>query len=388
MPRRSFLLGLALLFLVLGAVLFGKRQPRPADTDGRESVMPRQTGSFPPYTAPPAVAQQPASGQEAAAARGLWQERLARAEFTLKQYVQSTRYPPSSRPLREHPDRIYPRAPVTRTLPLGSQGQPQEVQIQLSQDRLNLVEDDSARLTVRCVDSLGAAVPCSVEGARAAAGASGPAAGSARLPPAPIEFADDGDAHSTVFQPAQQGFRGYSGPLRVTFTVRAGGETSSLFFDLLYTGDPPARFTGKVREAVEAGSLQLYVGITVQKPGRYVITGRVDDASDRPFAYLQFNDLLQAGPQEVKLTVFGKLIVDDAPQWPCKLRDLDGFLLFPDQDPDRQELAMLAGVAYKTQPHTPGEFSPDEWQSPERQRHITEFTKDVDTARSQLHAAQ
>ncbi len=52
----------------------------------------------------------------------------------------------------------------------------------------------------------------------------------------------------------------------------------------------PALFTGKVRDVIEDGSLSLYVGMQVAKPGRYVISARVDGADGKSFAYLRFID--------------------------------------------------------------------------------------------------
>jgi hypothetical protein len=320
--------------------------------------------------------------------------RLRHAEETLTHYVQATRYPPNSRPLREHPDRIHPFAPASRTLPLLHRGQASaDVQIVLVQDRLGLVGKESAQLKVRCEDSLHAAVPCTVQDARLTVASHLQAERGAAFAPAAIEFTDDGSGadaqardgwHSALLRPMLQGFAAYSGPLRVTFTVRAAHEAGELFFELLYSGSPPARLTGKVREAVEAGSLKLYLQVEVKQAGRYVITGRVDDNRQQPFAYAQWNDVLREGLQEVPLTVFGKLIRDESPAWPLKLRDVDGFLLFEDRDPDREELPPLAGVVHTTQVHGAGEFSADEWRSEERSRHIEEFTKDVAEARSQL----
>lgn len=327
---------------------------------------------------------------EPSEARQVAELRLKEAELTLAQYVQSTRYPPDSRPLREHPDRIYPMAPVGRTLPLVHRGQASaDVQVKLTQDRLGITGRESARLEVRCEDSLHATVPCGIQGARAMLPAHLPADRSGRFQPTAVEFSDDGKgSHVATFQPIAQGFAGYSGPLRVAFTVRAGEEAGELFFDLLYVASPPARLTGKVREAVEKGSLSLYVEVEVKRAGRYVVTGRVDDNRDRPFAYAQWNDALAEGLREVKLTVFGKLIRDESPEWPLKLRDVDGFLLFEDRDPDREELPVLAGLVYRSQPHIASEFSADEWQSEDRERHVKEFSKDVAEAKSQLDGAK
>lgn len=362
--------------------------PLPAQPAGAPQPAPRPAASSAQPGAPaPAVGAAGADGEKL-----LWQQRLERARHTLAEYAKATRYPPDSQPLREHPDRIHPLQPVVRTLPLtnartrGSAGSG-EVLIKLTQDRLHLTAGDAVKLTVRCEDSLSAVVSCSVGAAQAAVAQHLTATQASRFPAVPVDFAadrsQDGD-HVAIFQPQAQGFRGYSGPLQVSFTVQAGGESGELSFDLLYTSDPPARFTGKVREAVEAGSLRLYAGIEVAKPGRYVITGRVFDSRNQPLGYLQLNEQLSAGAQELPLVVFGKLIRDESPVWPLTLQDLDGFLLYEDRDPDRDELAILAGLVYRTRSHSSAEFSADEWQSEERTDHLKEFQKDVSEAESHL----
>ena len=143
-------------------------------------------------------------------------------------------------------------------------------------------------------------------------------------------------------------------------------------------------FTGKVREAVEQGSLQLYVGLQVRKPGRYVMQGRVDDEAGVPFAFVSFNEELQAGAREVRFTVFGLLIREAAPDFPLKLRDVDGFLLREDAAPDRELVKPLSGYVYTTREYTGDSFSPDEWTSEERQRYLDEYSKDAREAQEQV----
>jgi hypothetical protein len=220
--------------------------------------------------------------------------------------------------------------------------------------------------------------------------------GEAPLAGVPLVFVDDGTQGdvlagdgivTTSFQPSKQGFPLFSGTLRVAFQVRSGKAEGRAFFDILYTPSPPARFTGKVREVVEQGSLQLYLELQVRKAGRYVVAGRVDDEAGVPFAYVSFNQELPEGAQEVKLTVFGKLIHDEVPTFPLKLRDVEGFLLKESGDPDRELLATLRGYVHTTREHPVSAFTTDEWQSEERTRHIDEFTKDVNEAQKELDAA-
>ena len=173
-------------------------------------------------------------------------------------------------------------------------------------------------------------------------------------------------------------------PLRVYVKLRAGSdpvEQGTALFDFLFTPEPPAVPTGKIRETVVDGSLVLYYGLEVRRPGRYVLHARVDDSQGKTFAFLEWNDLLAIGPQEVKLVIFGKLLLDEKPRMPLKLRDFDGFLLKEGVDPDREHIPPRSGYHYTTQVYPSTMFSAKEWQSDERTRHEREFEHDVDDAR-------
>jgi hypothetical protein len=342
--------------------------------------------------APPAAPARSPEAEEREARRVLWEKRLTRAKFTLETYVAGTRYPPESRHIREHPDQEQLASPE-RTRAISRDNA--EVQLKLKQEKVFVVGDEVVHFSVGCENAVHEPLPCQVTGGMAheaehMLGEGVPVAG------VPLAFVDDGsqgdalagDGISTSsFQPSKQGFPLFSGTLRVEFQVRSGNAEGRAFFDILYTPAPPARFTGKVREVVEQGSLRLYLGLQVRKAGRYVVAGRVDDEAGVPFAYVSFNEELPEGAQEVKFTVFGKLIHDEVPTFPLKLRDVEGFLLKESGDPDRELLATLQGYVHTTREHPMSAFSADEWQSEERTRHIDEFTKDVNEAQKQLDAA-
>ena len=128
------------------------------------------------------------------------------------------------------------------------------------------------------------------------------------------------------------------------------------------------------------------VPMQVQQPGRYVVTGRIDDANGRPFALVSFNEELGAGPQQIRLQVFGKLLRDAQPTFPLSLRDVDAFLLKPDAFPDRSLMPRRDGLVYQTRSYPLVAFSNAEWASAERQRHLDEYRKDVGEAEHHLHS--
>lgn len=304
-------------------------------------------------------------------------KRLARARHTLEGYKLGTRYPPGSRPLSEMPDLQKPHSVQPSTQPLAtSDGKTtKHARVTLEQDRLYLVGDEKAQLRISCKTSDNA-VPCAV----LSASASSPPTldNSVITGPFPVTFTNDAEGRAVaLFAPANEGFSSYHGPIGIDVNVRIGSEQGLANFQLIYTPSAPARFTGKIREALEEGSLCLYVQMDVTKAGRYVLAGRVDDADGDGFAYLEWNDLLEAGLREAKMCIFGLLVIDQQAQSPFTLRDLEGFLLFENRDPDRELMSVIEGKVYTTKAYEASAFSSAEWQSEEKTRHLDEFENDV-----------
>ena len=330
------------------------------------------------------TADHPASGAGSAGAadtgRDLWEKRLARARQALSSYLVSTRYPPASRPMSEHPDQAAPHHVAPITLPLARpDGKLTTARITLRQDRFFVAGDERVMLEMRCSDGEGPAA-CEIASATAMVPPDVKADGGAR-PAVPVSFTEaPGGGRAAVFQPSSQGFAGYQGSIRIAVTVTVAGESGGASFDVAYTPEVPASFTGRVREALEGGSLALYVEVTVDRPGRYVIAARADDAEGRSFAYLSHNDALAAGRQEVRLPLFGKLIRDEGARAPFRLRDVEGFLLLEDAHPDREPMAPIEGVAFTTKTYALRDFSDTAWESPEKDRYVEELSRDVKEA--------
>jgi hypothetical protein len=116
--------------------------------------------------------------------------------------------------------------------------------------------------------------------------------------------AGDG-AFAAVLAPAQTGLAAFNGTIRTEVRYSVAGRAGSVQFDVIYSPELPATWSGPVREAVENGSLNFYLKADIRQAGRYLISGRVDDANGKPFALVTFNDVLGTGPAEVRLTMFG-----------------------------------------------------------------------------------
>jgi hypothetical protein len=325
-------------------------------------------------------------------------DNLRLADHTYCSYRSGSQYPAGSRPMAENADQNTPNAPVTEMNPMRLEGggSDAKVQVQTSQSRVYMAANEAVALSLRAVDADGNVLPLVVTRALAR----GITYGAAR--PAPqvmVPFADDGGgvdpvagdgAFGGVLAPGQTGLAGFNGTIRTEVRYSVGGKNGTVLFDVIYTPELPAVWSGPVREAVENGSLNFYLKADVRMPGRYIVSGRVDDARGKPLALLTFNDVLGPGPNEIKLTLFGKLVRDgmrDAhAALPLTLRDVDAYLLKENVDPDRALMPRLEGKVHTSKTYASSGFSDAEWQSEERSRYLTEFASDLTQARKRLGA--
>ncbi len=324
----------------------------------------------------------------------MWQQRLERAQTALEAYRSATRYPHESRPAGEHPDQMQPNQPVAEDhafrMP-GSTGRADGLHLQTTQERVFVQGSESVRFTVSLRDNDGKALPLRI--VRAAAREVPPVNTASLYPELPLEFNDEGNAgdttaadgiYSVQLQPATQGFAGLLGQIRVQVFMQYRDLQGFTYFDIVYSGDTPATWQGGPREALEDGSLNFYLKADVREPGRYVVTGRVDDANGKPFALLTFNEELAAGPQQIRLTLFGKLVRDGKPAFPLVLRDVDGFLLRADAYPDRKLMPRLPGKLLASKTYPLASFADAEWSSEERNRYLGELGRDVTQAQARI----
>jgi hypothetical protein len=321
-------------------------------------------------------------------------ENVELADHTYCSYRTSSQYPVGSRPMADNPDQNRPNDPVASTNPMRLDGDGSEgrVQLQTSQSRVYMASGESVAFSLRAVDADGKTLPLVITRALAQGITYG---GTRQTPQVSIPFVDDGTgadpvpndgAFAGVLAPAQTGLASFNGTIRTEVRYNVGGKSGVVQFDVIYTPELPAVWAGAPREAAEEGSLVFHLPLEVRMPGRYIINGRVDDARGQPVALLTFNDVLGPGPNDVRLTMFGKLLRDQSPPLPLTLRDVDGYLLKENTDPDRALVPRLQGKVLTASTHSPKNFSDAEWQSEERSRYLTEFGKDLREARARLAA--
>lgn len=359
------------------------RSEQQVESDGPAPAAIPARAPLPPKLVPAAAGGDGSSEREQARLR------LERAEYTLEQYRLSTRYPPTSRPLTEHPDRIRLHDPAERTKPLDSHS---STKVTAGQDRTFIRSDEAAKLWIRCATENGAPVPCRINDAATVSVINEDGAVATQRQ-APLTFHDDGQqgddaandgTWTALLQPNAIGMGDVAGTLRVDVEVTDGDDRGTPFFTLVATGEAPATFTRQISESIVDGSLVLGAGMTVKLPGHYRVTGRVDDAAGKPLALVEFDDELAAGERVAPLVVFGKLIRDSHPAFPLHLRDVEAFLLVEDAFPDRRMVPPLEGPVYATRVYEESQFSDAEWTSEERQRYLTELGNEVDRAKSDL----
>lgn len=325
-----------------------------------------------------------------------WQQRLETAEHLYSSYRDATRYPHESRPMAEHPDQVRPFDPVSeiKTLRDASGKAVKGLRLRTTQERVFLAGAETVKLSIEAFDDNNKAVPLTVT--QSSAQTIPDTATPITVIAANVPFSDDGtgpDAlagdgkYTARLSPQAQGFANHAGTIRLLAQVSANGEQGVAHFDVVYSPTVPATWLG-VRESIEAGSLNFYLKAQVQTAGRYVVSGRVYDANDKPFALLQFNDEVSAGQREFKLQLFGALVRDVNPAFPLKLVDVEGFLLRPDAFPDRSMLARRPGTVHTTGRYGIDQFSPAEWSSEERERYLVEYQRDVHNAGEQVRSLQ
>lgn len=311
------------------------------------------------------------------------------AEHTLCSYERASQYPPGSRPMAQNPGQAYPNRAVLASNPmrLDGGGLDPKVTLQTAQSRVYLATGETATFSLRAVDTEGSPVPLVIT--RAAAGALQPVSardGAARpLAEVALAFADDGQGAMTgVLAPAQTGLASFDGTIRTQVEYTVGGKSGMVAFHVVYSPVTPAVWTGAARTAQAGGALAFYLPADVRVAGRYIVTGRVDDAAGVPFALLTFNDVLPVGQHEVRLAAFGKLLRDGAPALPLTLRDVDGYLLRENIAPDRALMPRLPGAVATSGAYPLSSFSAAPYDGEERRRYLAEFGRDVARARGAL----
>ena len=69
--------------------------------------------------------------------------------------------------------------------------------------------------------------------------------------------------------PMAEGFGNFAGMIRTELVVQSGDQQGYVAFDVVYSPQVPATWTGAARDVVQDGSLDFILGANVTQPGRY-----------------------------------------------------------------------------------------------------------------------
>jgi hypothetical protein len=309
---------------------------------------------------------------------------LARLAETRATLLEKTRYPMESRPLAMKTDLMLPHHVEPTLRGLSEKGQ---VGIQQTQDRLYISPGEPATVAVKAMLSDGSPATIDFDRSdlvRRVSGQPDRVVGHVTFSDdgsPPDELAGDGVWTGLVATPTD----GVPAELALLVGVRAGSEAGTLNYSFVQTASPPAVFTQTGRDALEQGSIALYVGVQVAVPGTYEVVGRLYDSVGAPIAYMRFLDVLGAGSQQVRLLAFGAVILDQGAVPPFVLRDVEGSRMVLGQYPDREIMTPWAGP-YTTAPYPLAALDGAAYDGQDKQQRIQALDKATQEAMANLEA--
>jgi hypothetical protein len=159
---------------------------------------------------------------------------------------------------------------------------------------------------------------------------------------------------------------------------------------LLYTEGPRAKLTGRWRDTVRHGNLELEAELVVEQPGVFTLMAQVFGPRLEPLAWVKRTESLGAGRGTMTLEVFGKLLHDQGIDGPYRVRQV---LLTRDQENSSDyEPGETVEEAHQTKPYPASGFSAEAYVPPprtveevtaehpsQRDKPPPERTRDVDT---------
>lgn len=305
-------------------------------------------------------------------------------EARLANYLEATRYPPESRPISVVQNLKLPEAPpqVLRT----NETKGKKIEQQERQNMFYAAEGETATVVVEVAVNGKPATNVEAVSATLAKVEGSPRHSGAGIEN--VQFRDDGappdekahDGTVTAYVPfPKQPLEGFTGDLTLDANLKTGDTPIVATFGFLYTGHPPARFTGNVRETLEDGSLVLYMGLEVERAAAYLGRARLYDADGNAIALMTAEGGLDVGTRELRFLAFGRLLRDSQAKSPFSLRDAEAYVFLPDKYPDRLKVPTWIGP-YMTRRYGPDDFSDNEWTSPEKEARVEAMRRAIEAA--------
>jgi hypothetical protein len=206
------------------------------------------------------------------------------------------------------------------------------------------------------------------------------------LPLSGARFTDDGfrgdqaagDGTYTLVLPISERRAGLvSFSAQVLLADREDGDPSDaqlLNARFLISPPPTARFTKKISERLQDGSLVVTAQLEVERAGRYRVFANLEHDGEL-LAYAKEDRDLEAGVQHIELLFFGKILHDAGIDGPFAVTQLRGqrFNLDADNAGPLAEPLETVTLALQTAAYRAADFSPKEWTSAYKEERIAEL---------------
>ena len=304
---------------------------------------------------------------------GLWMLADPALPMMVADSLVVSRFPRDSLPLTKYQvDQLEPNRRFDSKSPVTHADLTVEpnMQVLFTGDKYRVVGEQTLYMTLTLFKD-GQPAPVTIVSAQARAMA---VDGSAVGLDAAVSFSDgDGLAKTASLQLVGTPLEKHAGKINVDVQYDPGnGKLAEATLDALYqpAGPAPARFTGRFREAMENGSLNIYVGVEVAETGPYMISANLFDAKKQP-AVSMLARMVQLDKQttEVKLQAFGRVIREASSPSPFTLSNLRGYIFYAGKDPDRSLMPDYPDD-YQTAKYPLDAFSDDEYWDEHKQTQI------------------
>lgn len=214
----------------------------------------------------------------------------------------------------------------------------------------------------------------------AAAGTGGAAPGSEGFfPVAAVSFAPlaggPGRRYVATFTPSTLEALKSQPEARFVASVDPDGHPFPFSESFRYAAVAPLVVLEQHADAIVKGSLEVTVAVDVKRLGPVMVQATLFDAAgtNAIATYDDYYRPTQLGPQELKITFFGKAIGDKRIDGPYSVRALHGFVRLADADPPElfwESKTTLATASYKAT-----DFSNREWDSPQKAEKINQYKR-------------
>lgn len=160
---------------------------------------------------------------------------------------------------------------------------------------------------------------------------------------------------------------------RFVASADADGHAFPFIQQFRYASVAPLVVLDKHTDALVKGSLEVTLGVDIKHLGPVLVQATLYDAAGTmPIAiYDGYYRPAQLGPQELKITFFGKAIHDKGVNGPYSVHALHGFVRIDDGEPP--ELFWESKLPIMTNTYAATDFAAGEWDSAEKQDKINQY---------------